>query len=367
MRSIIRSTHKYLSLGLGVLWLLQALSGVLISFQGEIGDALLPGPDRPLSAGPFGAAVATLAVARPQATLTWIMASEGSPNRYDLLFTDKDDRTRSVHVDGEGAVLREAPRDYDYPAPGLFQTAHDFHETLFAGDRGKWFLGCSGLVLLTNLLFGLTLAWPARGQSWRRVLLPGMSGPPAAKFYKWHRALGPCLLVPASVIVACGVAQQWPVDRWLGVESVAPPARTAASAERIPLAAALTTAMQRYPGAALSLVEMPDADQPWYRIRLRQAGELRRVFGQTTVFIDAHDGTILLDRDAFRLPLNEKIANAFYPIHNGEFLGLPGRLVSLLTGLGLLAMGVLGAGMWWTRRNARSATRRTQPATMVSR
>ena len=367
MRPIVRSTHKYLSLGLGVLWLLQALSGVLISFQGEIGDALLRGPDRPLAAGRFGAAVAALAAARPQATLTWIMAGEGSPNRYDLLFTDKDDHTRSVHVDGEGAVLRDAPRDYDYPAPGLFQTAHDFHETLFAGDRGKWFLGCSGLVLLTNLLFGLTLAWPARGQSWRRVLLPGTSGSPAAKFYKWHRALGPCLLAPASVIVACGVAQQWPVDRWLGVESVAPPVRAATSAERIPLATALATAMQRYPGAALSLVEMPGADQPWYRIRLRQVGELRRVFGQTTIFVDAHDGTVLLDRDAFRLPLNEKIANAFYPIHNGEFLGLPGRLVSLLTGLGLLAMGVLGAGLWWTRRNARSATRQTQPATMASR
>jgi uncharacterized iron-regulated membrane protein len=366
MRPIIRSTHKYLSLGLGALWLLQALSGVLISFQGEIGDALLRGPDRPLAAGPFGAAVATLAAARPQATLTWIMAGEGSPNRYDLLFTDKDDHTRSVHVDGEGAVLRDAPRDYDYPAPGLFQTAHDFHETLFAGDRGKWFLGCSGFVLLTNLLFGLTLAWPARGQSWRRVLLPGTSGPPAVKFYKWHRALGPCLLVPAIVIVACGVLQQWPADRWLGVDSIAPTPHVSAQTQFVPLAAALTTAMQRYPGAALALVEMPGPDQPWYRIRLRQPGELRRVFGQTTVFVDAHDGAILLDRDAFTLPLNEKIANAFYPIHNGEFLGLPGRLVSLLTGLGLLAMGVLGAGLWWTRRSARGATKRIRPATTVT-
>ena len=76
MRPIVRSTHKYLSLGLGVLWLLQALSGVLISFQGEIGDALLRGPDRPLAAGRFGAAVGARAAPRAQATQTKILAGE---------------------------------------------------------------------------------------------------------------------------------------------------------------------------------------------------------------------------------------------------------------------------------------------------
>jgi uncharacterized iron-regulated membrane protein len=311
--------------------------------------------------------VATLAAARPQATLSYIMASEGSPNRYDLLFTDKDDHTSSVHVDGEGAALRDAPRDYDYPAPGLFQTAHDIHETLLAGDRGKWFLGLSGFVLLTNLLFGLTLAWPARNQPWRRVLLPGVSGPPAAKFYKWHRALGPMLLLPAIVIVVCGIAQQWPVDEWLGVESVEPPTLSNGAAVEVPLAAALTTALARHPGATLSIVTLPDAERPWYRIRVRQPGELRRVFGETTVFVDARDGAVLLDRDAFTMPLNERIANAFYPIHTGEFLGLPGRLVSLLTGLGLITMAVLGAGMWWMRRAARKMPKRTQTTTPVSR
>jgi uncharacterized iron-regulated membrane protein len=366
MRSIIRSTHKYLGLALGALWLLQALTGVLLTFNGEIGDALLPGADRALAPARFSAAVAALVAARPHSTLTYIMASEGSPNRYDLLFTDKDDHTRSVRVDGEGSVLRELPRDYAYPAPGLFQTAHDFHETLFAGDRGKWFLGLSGCVLLSNLLLAVRLAWPARGQPWRRVLLPGVAGPPAAKFFKWHRALGLCLFVPAIVIVACGVLQEWPADRWLGVNAVAPAVRTSTQPNLAPLGAALATALQRYPGAALSLVEMPGADHPWYRIRLRQSGELHRVYGQTSVFVDAHDGAVLLDRNAFGLPLNEKIANAFYPIHTGEFLGVAGRATSLLCGLSLIAMGVLGAGMWWTRRSARTS-KKLQPAAMVPR
>jgi uncharacterized iron-regulated membrane protein len=365
MRSIFRTTHKYLGLVFGTLWLLQVLTGVLLVFNGEIDDALLRGADRPLVPAAFAAAAAELAAARPQEKLTYIMASEGSPNRYDLLFTDKDDHTRSVRVDGEGSVLRERPRDYDYPAPGIFQTAHDFHETLFAGDRGKWFLGLSGLLLFSNLLLGLKLAWPGRGQPWSRVLAPGTAGPPAVKFFKWHRALGVCVLLPAIVIVACGVLQQWPPDELLGVDDAAPTPHHSTQPEFIPLGAALPAALARYPGAALAIIRMPDADQPWYRVRLRQPGELRRVFGQTTVYVDAHDGALLRDSDAFKLPLNERIVNAIYPIHDGEAFGIGGRLIVLLTGLSLLTMGVLGGGMWWTRRAARAASKRTQSPAMV--
>jgi uncharacterized iron-regulated membrane protein len=352
MRTILRTAHKYLSLTFALLWVLQALTGVLISFRGEIEDAVLAGPARPLNPAQFGTAVAEIAAGRPSESLAYVMASQGSPNRYDLLFADQDGRLRAVHVGGHGIVLRERAYDYDYPAPGLFQTAHDFHETLFSGDRGKLFLGFSGALLLSNLLLGLTLAWPARGQ-WRRVLLPGTAGPFNANVYKWHRALGLMIVLPAIVIVTCGIAQQWPTDEWLGVESPKPVAHGGATG-KIALGDAITTALAQHPGSTLAIVEMPGAQTPWYRIRVRQPGEMRRVFGTTTVYVDAHDGRVLLDRDAFALPLNERISNAFYPIHTGEFAGLAGRVVVLLTGLGLLGMATLGACLWWTRRRART-------------
>jgi uncharacterized iron-regulated membrane protein len=153
----------------------------------------------------------------------------------------------------------------------------------------------------------------------------------------------------------------------LGLDDSAPTPHQSTRPDFIPLSAALPAALARYPGATLAIVRMPDADQPWYRVRLRQAEELRRVFGQTTVYVDAHDGTLLRDSDAFKLPLNERIVNAIYPIHSGEAFGIGGRVIVLLTGLSLLAMGVLGAGMWWTRRAARSAPKKTQSPAMVQR
>ena len=352
MRSFLRAAHKYLSLTFGILWVLQALTGVLITFRGEIEDGLLAGPSQPLDPARFGAAADNLAAARGE-TLSYVMASEGSPNRYDLLFRDRNDDLQALHVDGTGTVLRQRPYDHHYPAPGLFATAHDFHETFLYGDRGKLFLGFSGALLLSNLIFGLTLAWPSRGQAWRRIVLPGLSGPFNANVFKWHRALGLIVVLPAIVLVSCGIAMQWPVEDWLGVDAPTPQAHTVEGANTIALGDAIATALARHPGSTLSIVTAPGKERPWYKVRVRAPGEIRRVFGETTVFVDSHDGSVLLDRDAAAMPLNERVANAFFPIHNGEFLGLAGRILVLLVGLSLLTMATLGACLWWTRRRAR--------------
>ncbi|MBN8886262.1 MAG: PepSY domain-containing protein [Rudaea sp.] len=363
MASFLRIAHKYLSLTFGLLWLLQTVTGTLLVFRGELDDAFLAGPDRPLAPAVLGAAVTRIAAERAPSQLTFILASEGSKNRFDLLFEAPDGRTRVLRVDGEGRPVADRPRDHDYPAPGLFQTALDFHESLFAGQRGMWFMGISGLLLLSNLIAGLVIAWPKKGQAWRRVLLPSATGSLPANLYKWHRALGLAFAVFAIAVVATGVLQEYPVDDWMGVQRPEPPKQTNSLPPTIAFGDALSTALIHYPGAPIALIEMPAPDHPWYRIRLRQEGDSRRVFGWTSVLVDAHDGRVLLDMPAAELPLNAKIYNSFYSIHTGEFFGLGGRIVVLCVGLWLTAMGTLGAMLWWTRRKARAAQRpRTRTA-----
>jgi len=360
MRSFLRTAHKYLSLTFGLLWLLQAATGVLLVFRGELDDALLQGPNRPLVPATFGAAVTRTAAERAPARLTYILTSEGSRNRFDLLFEDPDGRTRTVRVDGEGRLVVDRPRDHDYPAPGLFQTALDLHESLFSGQRGMWFVGISGLLLLSNVVAGLIMAWPARGQAWRRVLLPGSTGSLPANLFKWHRAVGLMFAAFGIVIVVTGVLQEYPVDNWMGVQRPEPAPRTSSLAPAIPFADALTTALSRHPGAPIAIIEMPGTDHPWYRIRVREDGDSRRVFGWTSVLVDAQDGSVLLDRNATDLATNAKIYNSFYSIHTGEFFGLGGRIVVLVVGLWLTMMCVLGFMLWWTRRNARATVRSPQ-------
>jgi uncharacterized iron-regulated membrane protein len=95
-------------------------------------------------------------------------------------------------------------------------------------------------------------------------------------------------------------------------------------------------------------------------VRLLQPGERRRVFGNTTIYLDKTSGDVLADYDAFELPLRVRVLNAFYALHTGEWFGPLGRVLSFATGLWLLAMLGLGSTLWWLRR--RHASRRAVPA-----
>lgn len=357
MSPFLRTAHKYLSLTFGLLWLLQAVTGTLLVFRGEIDDAMLAGPNQPLKPAVLAEAVTRLAAEHAPSALTILVPSEGSKNRYDLLFEAPDGRTRALRVDGEGQLVVDRPRDHDYPAPGLFQTALDFHESLFAGERGMWFMGVSGFLLLTNIIGGIWIAWPRRGQPWRRVLLPGTAGSAPVKLYKWHRALGLVFAAVTLVTVTTGVLQEYPIDDWMGVQRPEPPARESHGPFAAPFADALATAIARYPGAPIAMIEMPAVEHPWYRIRFRQDGDSRRVFGWTSVLVDAQDGRVLLDVPEAKLPLVNKIYNSFYSIHTGEFFGIGGRIVVLFVGLWLITMAVFGGALWWARRKLRTTTR----------
>src|SRR3546814_17855114 len=90
-----------------------------------------------------------------------------------------------AYIDGAGTMLRNAPAD-DYSFLGLMR---EIHLTLVAGTVGHWILAVSGVLLFTNMSFGLILAWQKRGQ-WRHALRPRGRPGSTAGYYSWHQALG---------------------------------------------------------------------------------------------------------------------------------------------------------------------------------
>jgi uncharacterized iron-regulated membrane protein len=116
-------------------------------------------------------------------------------------------------------------------------------------------------------------------------------------------------------------------------------------------------ALDRWPGTRLSSLVMPTAKRPWYRVRVRQPDELRRVYGSTTLFVDARDGSVLGEQDPFRQPPGTLLFEALVPIHTGEAFGLAGRIVVQLLAVWLLAMLVLGVTLWWKRRATKAPAR----------
>jgi uncharacterized iron-regulated membrane protein len=353
MRQAFRVLHRYLSLGVMALWLLQAVTGVLLVFHWEIDDWGVAGPARPLQPVAFARGLDAMVAARPGDSLSGVYASGGLPGRFDVLLARPDGKTDALRVDGQGEVLRQRPWDHDQLHIGAFQIATYLHQTLFAHDLGKWFLGLSGALLLSNIGMGLTLAWPRAGQ-WRRTLLPAGAPRAPMKVLGWHRAAGLWLGLPALVTLSAGVIMAFETPlQGLFVTRPQPQAAVALAEPATghgDAATAMVAALRLHPGARMSALEPPGAEAPWWTVGLRQPGEWRTIAGRTYVYVSSRSGRILAEADPLKAPLRTKFWDGLYAVHTGEAGGVAGRLAVTLIGLWLVCMCGLGLTLWALRR-----------------
>lgn len=356
MKGALRTIHRRLSLAVAIFWLIQASTGVLSTFHWELDDLAATSLDRPTDVAAIGRRLEALEAADARTRVSSIWATAGLPNRYDVTLSDQvSGASTAVLIAGDGTILRTRSSDEWLAHGGIFETIVGIHHNLLAGDRGAWIVGVSGIFLLTNILLGLRLAWPAPG-SWRRALRPMAKGAPAARTYSWHRAVGLWAAIPAAVLVLCGtlLVFEHGVGEAIGADEVAPDLTGEAMAPPRPTSPgqALALALARHPGSTFAGMQLPDGEDAWYRIRTRQPGEVRRVYGTTVIYVSARTGRILGDFSAFEAPPARRFMELLYPLHTGEAGGLPGRLAVTAIGLWLLTMIVLGVRLWWARRRA---------------
>ncbi|RAK60214.1 hypothetical protein DJ021_10580 [Phenylobacterium hankyongense] len=357
----LRSTHRRLGLLLAGLWALQAITGVMLVFHWEIDDWTVAGPARALQPAAFERSLVAIEAAHPGRSVSAVYGSAGRPDRYDVILDGAGGHNDVLRLDGGGEVLRMRPSNYDPVHMGVFQVATYLHQTLFAHQRGTWFIGLSGLVLLIDVLIGVKLAWPVGGR-WAAALLPRPRADARAIAFAWHRAAGLWLALPATLLFAAGVllAFEDPLAGWFDDARPPPTAASAASEPAlgpVTFATAAHVASARYPGAALWAVEWPKADAPWYKVELRQAGEPRRAAGVTSVYVSSRSGRVLADYDAFRTPLKTRVWDALYAVHTGEIAGVAGRVLALVVGASLFCLTLLGVTLWWVRRRGRPKPR----------
>ena len=376
MKRALRLVHKYLSLTMAVLWLLQAITGVLLVFHWELDDWGVSGPRQPLNADKLGASIERWRNTHTDRQVIALYTSGGLSGRFDVVVTNPAGSRDVLRVDGEGTILRERPWNHDYAHIGVFQIATYLHQTLFLHTTGNWIMGVSGLLLLSNLCMGLYQAWPRAGQWLRALSWPMASGNRSApaKAYQWHRAAGLTIAIPALVLVLAGVVRAFddplaladrfeaqrpapalPVPVVMAAVSAAAPA-SAADTPAAPgapptLATVISTALALYPGATLAAVELPDPESPWFSVRVTQSHDVRRFFGTTALYISNQHGTVLANYDSNLMPPSVRAWDAVYALHTGEIAGAPGRWLVTLVGLGLLTLIGLGLCLYCLRRN----------------
>jgi uncharacterized iron-regulated membrane protein len=344
----IKKIHRVLGLCAAVLWLIQALTGVLLTFRQEIDNLLVPGPHAPVSTLALGERIESIQHGGGSVSSLWV--TNFSVDRFDLRYMDSSGVERLMRVDGAGRNLRDGLENVPFGNGGFFRTLTTIHTTLLLGDAGEWVIAASGLLLISNLVLGLKLAWP-RGGRWRQALAWPSSRNITARVYGIHRTVGLWIAMPLLVVFAAGFALCFDdgLEQALGVVRQSP-SRAVASGTPMSPARALDIALARYPGSTLTALSMPTPQQPWYRVRVRAPGEVQRMYGTTTVFLSAATGAVLLEYPASTAPWARFLYDAIYPLHTGELAGVAGRSLLAVLGLALLTMGIFGIRLWLVRR-----------------
>ncbi|MFV3128928.1 PepSY-associated TM helix domain-containing protein [Niveispirillum sp. KHB5.9] len=333
--------HRWLGLGAALFWLIQAVTGTLLSFHFELDDALISTDSRPTD---MAAVEKRLEALGPG--VVWIWTTAGLPDRYVVNYTDADGVARKARIDGGGDVLRDRPSD-EYT---FFELIRGIHIDLLAGRVGHWIMVVTGLLLVTNLIFGLVVAWP-RGGTWRRALTPLKTAHPVARSYSLHKAVGLWVVIPALLLAGTGslILFEHEIGDLVGAEDIQLPPNPP-QGPGVGLAAAVQAGVAAIPGSRFVGTTVPsDADASYY-LWVRAPGELYRGgYGGSLVIVNANDAGIRGAWPVTQAPAAKSFVASFYPLHTGEAAGTAGRILALLTGMGLTYVLVYGLLLWWRR------------------
>lgn len=352
-----RAVHRVVSLAFVAFWVVQALSGAFLVFHREIDDLATSAATRQLDPEALGRSIEQLGTAHPDKLVTAVFLTSDVGRHYDVTVENEATGTAEIiRVDGAGNVLLERPLAAPVTEGGIYMAANRLHRTLLAGEIGGWIVGISGLLLLTNILLGLKLAWPAARQ-WKKSLLPKRARSKPANLYGLHRALGLWIAPLALITVTCGVllAFERGTGSVVGAVQVRPPkiSEPAAAAPVSP-SAAIRAGLRTFPEAEFSGMILPFGSRQVYQVHLRREGEPPQTHGATRAYVSANAGQVIGIYDPTEAPPANRFMGLLFPIHSGQIGGVAGRVIVLGIAIWLLTMIGLGLSLWSARRKLKS-------------
>ena len=362
-RRLFRSWHRWLAISLGVWFSLVGITGSLLCFDYEIDLAL----NQALRGNcPRSANLAELPLDRLLNQAREVLPLR-RPVRMSIPYGGDVVR---VYFDGPGtfevALSRCSGeilgvRDFDISFVGV---VYQLHAQLLAGEAGRVLVGLLGFGFLASLISGFLLWWPGKHR-WTSGWAVDRTSSNLRLVFDLHRVAGATVGLVLTLTVTTGVAVSFPKEtRWLVgsllcIEKA--PSELGHSAPVVNLDADAQAGQMTFPDATLTGIRLPSSKRSIAQFVFRQPFEPMKYTGQTVVRV-LTGGRVEILSDARHLPPGELILKWLFPLHTGEALSLPGRLIN--SAAGLMTVAFLATGVWlWLRRRATQRAAKCQAPT----
>jgi len=361
-RPTLLKIHRWVGVCLGFMIILQGLTGSVTAFRHELNrlvhaSALVVAPNRP--AAPVQAVIKSLKAAVPGARLT----------RLD--YPTRPDEAYFARLEGKGGVVLATvdPSTAQVLRQGGFwawpvELIYQLHYTLVAGEIGERVVGLTGLAILFMAVTGPLVWWPGtRGLKRAFKVETGVNAYRTTR--DLHRLLGICIALVLGVIAFTGINMAW--RPWLQplVSAVAPmhpgpkvkPPKGDCR-KPLPLDQVVAAAQARESGEAVRSLRYQGKTSRTLNVLLH--ARLTRPRATDQVMVDTCTAQVLSVREAAKASGGDAFYDWLLPIHSGEWLNTPGRVLDELAALSLIGLGGTGYWLWATRSAKMHRTRKAR-------
>lgn len=374
MRQLLIEIHKYAGLTLGLLLSVTALSGSLLVFDRELDELLSPATvdfEGAATLANFQVAIdAAVAAVDSEQQPSRLMLGRHAAAPHIIRFPTQPGATGPVEVSidpGSGEAL--AVRTWgEYPVTWIYR----LHLNFLGGERGETVVGLMGFLMLLFCVSGLVIWWPRNGR-WRRALTLRWSrnNSPRNYFrlnsfrlnYDLHKLIGVYLLPVFIMLAITGIEIVWhePFERvvasLLPVEEEPAPASSVGT-EPLDIDEVANLAQARFPESRIARIYLPRTATDSWHVTFMHPEERWREYGASSVWVDRFSGELTGVRDLRELPAGSRLLAWMFPLHNGDALGLAGRLLVFLSGLLIPVLFGTGVFMWLKKRRKSANSQR---------